>query len=381
VKGTTTVWADGGFMIAVRGSQFANSTGDEPGVAGGVASGVNRMETNWMTFSLDVFCDGKNVCRQTDKQFHNHYNTVNLLGQHELDLWDVSSENLLRILCEYLCGCLDDPGPPFKGKNMYQYCMEQEIQKLNEKMEEKRGFRSPLEGETRFKRDPFTGDWDLGTGTKGNGRRMDAVVKKFPDKPLSMQNLDKIVEVKFAKEGYRDCYRGDQWGMEWEIAEQAGAEAVLLTPEACGCAGQADPDSAMCEEEEERLLEEYQEWLEYLRDEQELRRIFTWSYLVTMAVLGLAAWASAPAWGTVAAVDGLAVEGTVGTAEELAAPTAGPTLGAEGAGGLAAPGPGPITPPAPHYVPPLRPPVPPPGPFGTPPPAPPLRPPVPPLPN
>ena len=34
VNGTTTVSADGGNMIAIQGSQFMKSTGDEPGVAG-----------------------------------------------------------------------------------------------------------------------------------------------------------------------------------------------------------------------------------------------------------------------------------------------------------------------------------------------------------
>jgi Domain of unknown function (DUF4150) len=78
VNGTTTVTADGGNMIAIQGSQFSKSSGDEPGVNGGVISGVNMKETNWMTYSMDVFLEGKNACRLSDKQFHNHYNTVNM---------------------------------------------------------------------------------------------------------------------------------------------------------------------------------------------------------------------------------------------------------------------------------------------------------------
>ena len=40
MKGTTTVKADGGMMCANFGSEFFKSTGDEPGVAGGVVSSV-----------------------------------------------------------------------------------------------------------------------------------------------------------------------------------------------------------------------------------------------------------------------------------------------------------------------------------------------------
>jgi hypothetical protein len=38
-KGTSTVKADGGNSIAIKGSHFGRCTGDEPGIAGGVKSG------------------------------------------------------------------------------------------------------------------------------------------------------------------------------------------------------------------------------------------------------------------------------------------------------------------------------------------------------
>ncbi|WP_223428988.1 DUF4150 domain-containing protein [Tateyamaria pelophila] len=78
--GTTTVKAKGE-MIAVKGSQYGSSNGDEAGTAGGVKSSVNMKATDWITFSFDVKMDGKNACRHTDKKFHNNKNTVCLMGQ------------------------------------------------------------------------------------------------------------------------------------------------------------------------------------------------------------------------------------------------------------------------------------------------------------
>lgn len=80
MKGTTTVKADGGNMCANYGSEFFKSTGDEPGVVGGVASSTFIKEATWITFSFDVKLEGKAACRLTDKMFHNHQNTVNMGG-------------------------------------------------------------------------------------------------------------------------------------------------------------------------------------------------------------------------------------------------------------------------------------------------------------
>ncbi len=79
-KGTTTVKADGGMMIAIKGSEFSLSNGDNAGVAGGVTSSTFMKESTWILYSFDVKMDGQNACRLTDKKFHNHENTVNLGG-------------------------------------------------------------------------------------------------------------------------------------------------------------------------------------------------------------------------------------------------------------------------------------------------------------
>lgn len=79
-KGTSSVKADHGMMIAIKGSEFSLSNGDEPGVAGGVKSSTFIKESTWILYSFDVKMDGKGACRLTDKKFQNHENTVDLAG-------------------------------------------------------------------------------------------------------------------------------------------------------------------------------------------------------------------------------------------------------------------------------------------------------------
>lgn len=78
-KGTKSVKAKGN-MVAIKGSEYSMSMGDEPGTVGGVTSNTFKKETSWITYSFDVKMEGKNVCRHTDKKFHNHKNTVDLAG-------------------------------------------------------------------------------------------------------------------------------------------------------------------------------------------------------------------------------------------------------------------------------------------------------------
>nr|WP_245432662.1 DUF4150 domain-containing protein [Mesorhizobium loti] len=98
--GTTTVFAKGGQMIAIKGSQYKMSTGDEPGTVGGVKSNTFKQATDWITYSFDVKMDGKNACRDTDKKFHNNKNTVDLMGNANPAPGANPRETLLDIMCE-----------------------------------------------------------------------------------------------------------------------------------------------------------------------------------------------------------------------------------------------------------------------------------------
>ena len=94
-NGTTTVKADG-MMIAVKGSEFSISNGDQPGTIGGVKSNVFMKESTWILYSFDVKMDGKNACRLTDKMFHNHENTVNLAGVMQRPITITALEKKLK---------------------------------------------------------------------------------------------------------------------------------------------------------------------------------------------------------------------------------------------------------------------------------------------
>jgi hypothetical protein len=96
--GTTTVFAKGK-MIAIKGSHYSRSNGDEAGTAGGVKSGVNMKATDWITYSFDVKMDGKNACRHTDKKFHNNKNTVDLQGNFD-------PAAALQTMQDTLCDCV-----------------------------------------------------------------------------------------------------------------------------------------------------------------------------------------------------------------------------------------------------------------------------------
>lgn len=102
-KGTSTVKADGGMMIAVKGSEFSLSNGDNAGVAGGVKSSTFMKESTWILYSFDVKMEGKNVCRLTDKKFQNHENTVDLAGLFQFPVLVKQENPECTVCCAIIC--------------------------------------------------------------------------------------------------------------------------------------------------------------------------------------------------------------------------------------------------------------------------------------
>lgn len=100
-KGTTTVLADGGNMIAHKKSIFTKCTGDEPGTIGGVKSGTFIQKSEWITYSPNVYVQGKNICRLTDKLFMNNKNTVAASGQIERPT--ILNDPVMAALCKIFC--------------------------------------------------------------------------------------------------------------------------------------------------------------------------------------------------------------------------------------------------------------------------------------
>jgi len=97
-NGTTTVKADGGNMIAIKGAEYSRCSGDEAGTAGGVVSGTNMKEATWILYSFDVKMDGANACRKTDKMKMNHGNTFCMAGDDGPTL--KPQEFLKKIMCK-----------------------------------------------------------------------------------------------------------------------------------------------------------------------------------------------------------------------------------------------------------------------------------------
>lgn len=129
-QGTTTVFADGGNMIANYGSQFSKSSGDEGGSMGGVTSGTNLAEADWITHSFDVFFEKKAACRLTDKMFMNHRNTVNMAGLIQRNL-PPDDLKFFDEMCQMACDCMKQHGPkgpePLKPGETYQECVRKKI--------------------------------------------------------------------------------------------------------------------------------------------------------------------------------------------------------------------------------------------------------------
>ena len=106
-KGTTTVFSHGGAMNGVKGSEFYRSFGDEPGVGGGVISGVNKDRATFLSWSPNVFMEGRNVTRLTDRMLLNKGNTISAGGYFTGSLTG-TDESTANLLCSMACSCKAD---------------------------------------------------------------------------------------------------------------------------------------------------------------------------------------------------------------------------------------------------------------------------------
>jgi uncharacterized Zn-binding protein involved in type VI secretion len=102
-NGSTTVSADG-VPAALKDSFLLPSVGDEPGVLGGVASGVNKGKAKFINYSMDVMIEGRNVARLTDPMTMNGNgpNTMNP-AETQGNLGALGGNK--RILCKIFCWC------------------------------------------------------------------------------------------------------------------------------------------------------------------------------------------------------------------------------------------------------------------------------------
>lgn len=106
IRGTRTVFADGGHSVAIKGSAHTPGYGDEPGTAKGVMSGTNMHESTWITYSPNVYAEGKNICRLSDKLFMNNKNCISGAGGHYEP--PAHLEELVKELCKIFCQVRDE---------------------------------------------------------------------------------------------------------------------------------------------------------------------------------------------------------------------------------------------------------------------------------
>jgi len=133
-NGTTTVKADGGNMIAVKGCEYAMCTGDEAGTAGGVVSNTFKKEAKFILFSFDVKMDGKNACRLGDKMTMNHQNTVCMMGTTPTAVVVTPAEKALQ---KMVCDCdkkKRKPGESCRDLGTRKHdCVDEKIKEHNSK--------------------------------------------------------------------------------------------------------------------------------------------------------------------------------------------------------------------------------------------------------
>jgi hypothetical protein len=100
-NGTVTVRTDG-VPAALKDSFFLPSYGDEPGVGGGIISGVNKGKAKFLNYSMDVMMERRNVARLTDPMTMNG-NDPNTTNPAETQLNRLGDNK--RILCKIFCWC------------------------------------------------------------------------------------------------------------------------------------------------------------------------------------------------------------------------------------------------------------------------------------
>lgn len=228
-KGTVTVFADGGNMCAHKDSEFSKSVGDEAGSVGGVFSGTHLAEATWITYSPDVFLEGKNACRLTDKMLMNHGNTACLGGVLNPELQGIPE---LQELCDRMCEISGTSGRK-------QAIIEKALKALDIAM----SFKSTFKAEVPFDMktlEPIMSKNQPGRATNNwfipGHRRPDVVITNGG--PPTRDNIKYIVEMKFKGDSLS---KGQQAAYE-KIAGSKDKFFVLEEGENCHCDDGDDGD-------------------------------------------------------------------------------------------------------------------------------------------
>jgi hypothetical protein len=127
VDGTVTVFSHNGAMNGIKGSRFAVSTGDNPGVGLGVKSGAVMSEATWLSWSPNVFMEGQPVTRLTDKMLMNKGNTISAGGYYTGKPNDPTNLPLMEQICKAACECYKTNPPGSGGSPRHTDCVTKEV--------------------------------------------------------------------------------------------------------------------------------------------------------------------------------------------------------------------------------------------------------------
>ena len=240
VKGTTSVFADGHMSIAKYGSQFHKSIYDEAGSMGGVASGTNKAEADWITHSFDVFFEGKPACRLTDKMFMNHRNTVNMAGLEQRDL-PQSDQDFYDELCRMACECLAQKGSMTQGQT-FQDCVRKKIDEAHY------DGRYPRPDAKTWREVPYDrgSGWDM-IGSKSDPGRPSSNYIRPDSRRLDVVRVDanrrptKFIDMKFGKDGLSDEAASDYRDIAKRLTGSRDNFEEFRVEEKCDCNDGDDP--------------------------------------------------------------------------------------------------------------------------------------------
>jgi hypothetical protein len=187
-----------GKMIAIKGSEYSTSFGDEAGTAGGVKSNTFKKETSWITYSFDVKMDGNNACRHTDKKFHNHKNTVDLAGNLD-PVQVIDFQEILKKCVEHARTSVDskNPNPPQNDEEWREYCKDNKKQRgedIGKEAEEcvKKEMAAQNRSDEVALDQPYSGPPPAATGSPGEviaGTVRPDVVLHAPGNPNSVRGV------------------------------------------------------------------------------------------------------------------------------------------------------------------------------------------------
>jgi len=165
-------------------------------------------------------------------------------------------------LCNVICYCAKEAQMGAIGQDLMEGCVDEELNKNT--------FRSPDDPDKHpyvMKTPWFTADSmgnlfppGSGLGQSAGGRAPDAIIAKDPNLPLTPDNIDALVEIKFSrptgggKGAYCDRYPPEQRAKDLKIVGNDRSKIVVLSPKNCGCA--LPPDDTPDENQECGTLEE-----------------------------------------------------------------------------------------------------------------------------